>query len=524
MLYVSLLVEALRAHPETMFWIAALSQALLWTLVPTLFYSAPPGDVSLVIAVGHEWLLGSPFGPPLAYWLAEIALRLTGNHIVGVYLLSQICVVVTFWAVFALGCCIVGARHALMAVLLMVGVSAFSVPTPEFGPGLLAMPLSALAIFHFWKALGEDQRNYWYALAFDLGLLVLTTYAGLILVALIAAFAASTPRGRVALGTIEPWISGLVVAVILIPHLFWLDRAGGAPVPVPTDFFLGLIKADGHLTTWLLLIASILAVHGALLVMVVVAGGVNVGPRASAPLFVRPPVDPFARNFVYFFTLTPGFLASVVAVLLERRAPIGGIAPAVVLSGLAVIVAAGHEIHLHRQRIVGVTWLALLAAPALLTVAATGALPWTVALDLETGQPAKAMAQFFTESFRRRTGKPLEIIGGDQRIAQLVAMTSPDRPSVYFNALPEMSPWVSEADMRTKGAILVWQATDTAGTPPALIKARFPDLVPEVPRSFERTVQGRLPLLRIGWGLIRPPSASDVSAPQSTPAAPSAPQ
>ena len=35
-------------------------------------------------------------------------------------------------------------------------------------------------------------------------------------------------------------------------------------------------------------------------------------------------------------------------------------------------------------------------------------------------------------------------------------------------------------------------------------RARFPDMVPEVPRSFDRSVQGRLPLLRIGWAVIRP--------------------
>ena len=45
-----------------------------------------------------------------------------------------------------------------------------------------------------------------------------------------------------------------------------------------------------------------------------------------------------------------------------------------------------------------------------------------------------------------------------------------------------------------------------AGTPPAALKERFPDLVPEVPRAFERSVQGQLPLLRIGWALIRPQS------------------
>jgi hypothetical protein len=33
--------------------------------------------------------------------------------------------------------------------------------------------------------------------------------------------------------------------------------------------------------------------------------------------------------------------------------------------------------------------------------------------------------------------------------------------------------------------------------------------VPEVPRAFERPVQGQLPLLRIGWAVIRPQAAED---------------
>src|SRR5437588_4793250 len=180
MLHVSLLVEALRARPVLMFWVAALSQAVLWVLLPTLIYAAPPGDVPLVLATGHEWLLGSPAGPPLAYWLADLAFDAFGRRMLGVYLLSQICVVVTFWAVFALGRAIVGARHAVMAVLLMVGDTAFTVPTLEFGPAVLAMPLTALALLHGWWAIGEERRRYWFVLGIELGLLVLTTYAGLI--------------------------------------------------------------------------------------------------------------------------------------------------------------------------------------------------------------------------------------------------------------------------------------------------------------------------------------------------------
>src|SRR5262249_3750918 len=177
MLYVSLLVELLRSRPELLFWIVTLAQALLWVLVPTLTYSAPPGNVPLILAAGHEWVAGSRLGPPLANWLAEIAFDLFGHHLFGIYLLSQACVVASFWAVFTLARTIVGAHHAVMVVLLMTGIIAFSLPTPEFGPGVLAMPLTAFALLHYWRAVGEHKRRYWLALGLDLGLLLLTTYA-----------------------------------------------------------------------------------------------------------------------------------------------------------------------------------------------------------------------------------------------------------------------------------------------------------------------------------------------------------
>jgi hypothetical protein len=50
----------------------------------------------------------------------------------------------------------------------------------------------------------------------------------------------------------------------------------------------------------------------------------------------------------------------------------------------------------------------------------------------------------------------------------------------------------------------VWPTADTAGTPPDSITARFPGIVPEVPRTFDRKIAGRLPPLRIGWAVIRP--------------------
>jgi hypothetical protein len=142
-------------------------------------------------------------------------------------------------------------------------------------------------------------------------------------------------------------------------------------------------------------------------------------------------------------------------------------------------------------------------------------MPWAAGTDLRVAQPAAAMGRFFAESFARRTGHPLTVVSGDGPTAALVAVAAPSRPSVYFAADPAHSPWVTAADIREQGAIVVWPASATTPEPPPTIKASFPDLVAEVPQTFDRPVRGRLPPLRIGWGMIRPASAPAAAAPRA---------
>jgi hypothetical protein len=125
---------------------------------------------------------------------------------------------------------------------------------------------------------------------------------------------------------------------------------------------------------------------------------------------------------------------------------------------------------------------------------------------------------FFGDTFQRRTGRPLEIVTGDPRLASLIALAAPSRPSYYDYAFPQRTPWVGPDEIRSKGLIVVWPASDTRGAPPADIVARFPDLVPEVPRAFVHAIQGRLPLARIGWGMLRPVAEGTTPAPQPAPA------
>ena len=515
MLYVSIIVELLRSRPAVAVLTAAGVQAVVWTLVPGAFYAGPPGNLPNVLAVGHQFQLGTYFGPPLAFWLAELVFRTTGRSLLAVYALSQVCVVITYLAVFRLGRAIVGAQQAALAVMLMIGISSFTVATPDFGPVILTMPLWAMTLLHYWLVIETKRPRYAIALAIDVGLILLTTYAAIVLVGLLVLFTAANARTRAMLRSPPLWPAAIAAAVLLTPNIYWMVTNNDELLPL----LARLRAADsvaGNLTAWLRQLALLLAAHAGLIVLIAIVIGFPWAKNEPAPVIAGRAVQPFARRFVYFFATMPALLATVVGVVIGASGPVGGIAPLVVLSGLAVVIAAGDAIALGRQRHAIAAWFGLLLIPPAMAVVALLTLPW-FGIDLAINQPAAAMAPFFADSFARRVGKELPIVAGDPRTAALVGLGAASRPTLFLQATPRRSPWVSMRDVMAKGAIVVWPTTDTAGTPPPAISQDFPDLVPEVPRTFERTVQGRLPLLRIGWGMIRPQPPQDAPPPAPAP-------
>src|SRR6266403_2211796 len=96
---------------------------------------------------------------------------------------------------------------AALAVLLMVGVAAFTVPTPDFGPFVLAMPLWAIILLHYWRAVGEGKRAFWLPLAIEIGLLLMTSYIGVILLALLVLFTLVNKQAREALKSYDSLVA-----------------------------------------------------------------------------------------------------------------------------------------------------------------------------------------------------------------------------------------------------------------------------------------------------------------------------
>ena len=499
MRFTSLVVELIRARPRLVVWIVVLVQAGLWLFLPMLLYRSPPGDVATVLAYGREYQVGTWLGPPLAFWLADIAFRAAGNTMFGIYLLAQVCAVVTFWIYYQLARAIVGGQQAVLAVLLSMTVVAFSSPGVEFGPLVLARPLWALLLLHSWQLIGQNRRNAWFAWSIEAGLLLLTISAAPLLLLLLAGFAVATERGRRVLTSLDPLYALLVIAVLVLPYLIWLLRADALVMPPwPAISDLGTRAMQ-----WGWLLASLALAMSAIVLLVILNSRWFIRDAGDAPIIYRPTVDPLARDFVYFFAIAPALLGSFLAGLFNFDHIVGGAGVALLMSGLAVIVATGDLLHLRRQRVLRTVWAAALVAPALAVIATTLFLPWTGAGEVPTSLPAKTIAGFFGDNFERRTNQRLRAVAGDPQLASFIAMST-GRPHLLLDATPERTPWLSVAKFNQTGGVVVWRASDTSGAPPPDIAQRFPGLVPEVPRAFEWMVNGRQPLLRIGWAIVRP--------------------
>jgi len=498
MRFTSLIVELVRAKPRWIFWSAVLALALLWLVVPAILYLSPPGDVPTVLAFGHEYQVGTALGPPLAFWLADIAFRLVGGYAFGVYLLAQICFVVTMGAVFALARGVVGPQQGVLAVLLTLAIAAFSYPGLEFGPDVLARPLWALTLLHAWRVIGERQRGAWFALSIEIGLLFLTTAMAPVLLALLVVFALATSRGRAALRSIDPLFGALVIAVIALPYMIWLVR-NGAALPRPA-----LTSLDAYARQSGALLGALLL--SALGVVVLIAANARIFERKGedAPAIFRPPVDPLARYFVVVFGALPPLLFALASPVFGLDHVAGGEGVALLLIGLLAVIMGGDLIYLRRQQVLRTIWLLAMAAPVLVVLAAVLVQPWTDATETQTSLPARAMGKFFADNYRLRTNRPLPAVAGDPEIASLIGLGAPSRPQVLFSNLEGKTPWIDAAAVNTNGGLVVWRAHDTVGAPPDAIAKTFPGLVAEVPRTFDRLIEGRVEALRIGWGVVRP--------------------
>ena len=198
--------------------------------------------------------------------------------------------------------------------MLMAGIAVFSVPTPEFGPAILATPLWALMLLHYWLARGAGRR----------GLLGRARRRGGAAAAhhlcradpdraAVLSIRWRRALGRAQLDTVGPWIAGVAMTAVLFPYLIWLDLSAGISfldlaTIVAQSAHLGLAASLALLLSHAGMADPDRARARRMVALARHAAGDH--PRAGRRLA--------ARGFVYFFALAP-IVAMGLFALFTRR-------------------------------------------------------------------------------------------------------------------------------------------------------------------------------------------------------------
>ncbi|MBY0564807.1 MAG: glycosyltransferase family 39 protein [Hyphomonadaceae bacterium] len=447
------MIDTLLARPERALFALALLQMLFWTLAPALSHSAPPLDVVEMYAWGREGVVATFKHPNLPGLVLEPTRWLTGEAGWPAYLVSQLFVVMTFAAVFALGRAMMDAPRALAGTLLLTGVYFFSWPTPEFNHNVAQMPLWALIALALWQAATTGRWAWWAALGVFAGLSLWAKYSSAIVLVVAAAWILWDEQARRRLFTPGPWIALVAFLAMAAPQAFWLVDSGFAP------FAYAARRAD--VGEWYAAFEFLLtfALQHLPMAIMLLAAGLFGAAAASAP--AKP--ERRALHFLLLLGLGPPLLMAAGALLTGAGIRSPWATPMASLSGLLAVALLSERFTAARLRglaigacVMIVVFSTLYFAHMRYGVAFTGK-------PLRGNWPQAEISAHFEDLWRERTnGAPLRIVAGDIWTAGMIAMDGPNPPSVLINGDLTISPWVSEADLRRDGALVVWSGRQPA--------------------------------------------------------------
>ena len=205
------------------FYIFLTAHLIIWTAIPTLTNNNLPLDTIEALAWGSNLDWGFNKHPPMSAFLAEIFYQIFGSKDWAYYLLSQICVIISFFVVFKLAEeFFENKAFCLLSVLLLEGIYFYNFTTPEFNVNVCLMPFWALTALYLWKGFKSNKIIDWLLVGLFSGLGFLSKYLFIYLgLALDVFLIYMIYKKKIDFKCLVSLISFLIV---LLPHLMWLSE------------------------------------------------------------------------------------------------------------------------------------------------------------------------------------------------------------------------------------------------------------------------------------------------------------
>jgi 4-amino-4-deoxy-L-arabinose transferase-like glycosyltransferase len=500
------LIGWIERRPQAAFAAFLALHFTVWTALPTLLYANLPLDLIEALTYGREWQLGYDKLPPLPWWLVEIMHRLFGTD-AAYYALAQAVVIVAFAAVWATARPLVGAAGALIAVLIIDGMHYFQYTAVKFNHDVIQLPFWALAGYAFHAALKRGRIGHWLLLGCAIGAALWAKYFVVVLAVPYALFLLLDREARRRLATPGPWLALAVALIVMAPHIVWL---------VQTDFlpFAYASARAAPLRGWFDHIVHPAVFAGSQIFFVLPSffiAAALLWPRPKEPAPCPHPqagegsegvsADAFDRRIITLLAFGPG--AAMIA--LTAASGRGTFAmwgyPLWLFLGVWIVLVVRSTLDADRIMRVVAAWATVFALFAVVFIVNYSVLPAIDHRYRAVFFPGDKLGAELTQHFHAATGQPLRYVIGSMWDGGNLAHYSPDQPQVLIDGLPRRAPWIDLADLRAKGAVVVWTGGDTAHLP-----AQYAAIAgaAEVEPPFTLPMRRGGGEVHVGWALLKP--------------------
>jgi 4-amino-4-deoxy-L-arabinose transferase-like glycosyltransferase len=491
------LVDYAQRRPGTCLAVVLALHVVIWTALPILLSHNLQLDLAEGLALGREWQLGYWKLPPLPWWLEDALVTLTGS-LISVYLLGPVASAISIYAVWRLGREITTPLAAAIAALSLEGTHFYSFSAVKFNHDVLQLPLWTLAAWFLYRALRDARLVDWLIVAVLLAGAFWTKYTVAVFVLPLLLFVLADATARRCLRTAGPYVAALLFLALIAPHLYWLIEQS----------FLPLQYADARAklaTHWYQFITfpaqwSLGQLGFLLPTLGLIALVVWRAPRAHN-------TDDFARRYVTTLALGPFAITTLMALVLGRLPvamwgyPLWSFAP------LALLLWFGVATDPKRLARFAGAFLIVFAVFPLAYAATEGLEPLWRDRPKATQFPGRALADTVTQRWREKFNTALPYVGGGEFATNNIAVYSADRPRVVVHADPRKSPWVDRDDLRTRGAVLVWEDGQVSPEQLAQLRSDYPGLAVQEPIVLPRQVfvsRGPVHPVRVHVALVPP--------------------
>lgn len=432
------------------FWTFAILHAITWTFAFTILRHAFAHDAIETIMWGQNLAWGYDKHPFFSAWIAHLAAWKIGFKWF-IYLISEIYVVIGFWAIWQLSNKIFNPIYALCSVIILESLEWYT-----FSPGLFNVntPLLAfwpLMLLFFYEAIKKQDFKSWLLVGVFSGLAMLTKYQTAQLLIIMLGFLIFTAEGRISFKHKNIYLAFLIFILLCAPNFIWLKNHDFISI----KYFLGrkdftnvsilnnFIEA-GKFIYWQIirLIAPLI------LFLLVFARKTN---NQRIVLAKPQAINIFDKKFILVLGLGCLIFTTLGAIFLGWKMYAEWATPMLPFLGLIFFAIKQPYItqNSFKRFIIGVIVIVIIMLSGyVIKLYTTKNLP-------SDNYPGPEIATAITNEWHDIYHKPLKYVAGSRYIAGYIAFYSKDHPKVLAEWDPRFSEWIDLNDLQQYGAIFV---------------------------------------------------------------------